>query len=64
MDRKMIDCRTTPSDINCSLTIAGTEDEVMDAAVAHAVSRHGHDDTPELRQAIRAGLADAEPAMR
>jgi predicted small metal-binding protein len=64
MDRKMIDCRTTPSDINCSLTIAGTADEVMDAAVAHAVSRHGHEDTPELRQTIRAGLVDAEPAMR
>jgi predicted small metal-binding protein len=64
MDRKMIDCRTTPSDINCSLTIAGTEDEVMDAAVAHAISGHGHDDTPELRQMIRAGLVDAAPAMR
>jgi len=64
MDRKMIDCRKVPSDINCSLTIAGTEDEVLDAAVAHAVSKHGHEDNAELRGMIAAGLEDAEPAMR
>jgi hypothetical protein len=34
----MIDCRKVPNDINCSLTIAGTEDEVLDAAVAHAAA--------------------------
>jgi len=26
---------------------------VLDAAVLHAVSVHGHDDTPELREQIR-----------
>ncbi len=64
MDRKMIDCRKVPSDNNCSLTIAGTEDEVLDAATAHAVSAHGHEDNAELREMIRTGLEDAEPAMR
>ena len=64
MDRKMIDCRKTPSEMNCSLTIAGTEDEVLDAAVAHAVSTHGHQDNTELRDMIRSGMEDAEPAMR
>ena len=63
MARKMIDCRTMPSDINCTLTIAGEEDEVLDAAVAHAVAKHGHEDTPELREMIRGGLVDAEPAL-
>jgi predicted small metal-binding protein len=63
MSRKMIDCRKVPSDNNCSLTIAGTEAEVMDAAVAHAISAHGHDDGPELREMIHAGLEDVEPAM-
>jgi predicted small metal-binding protein len=63
MARKMVDCRKIPSDINCTLTIAGTEDEVLDAAVAHAVSKHGHEDTPELRESIRAGLETAEPAL-
>ena len=63
MARKMVDCRTMPSDINCTLTIAGEPEEVLDAAVAHAVSKHGHEDTAELREQIRGGLVDAEPAM-
>jgi predicted small metal-binding protein len=63
MARKMIDCRKVPNEVGCTLTIAGKEDEVVDAAVAHAVAKHGHDDTPELRDMIRAGLEDAEPAL-
>jgi predicted small metal-binding protein len=63
MARKMIDCRAVPNDIGCTLTIAGTEDEVLDAAAAHAVAKHGHEDTPELREMLRAGLVPAEPAL-
>ena len=63
MARKMVDCRTMPSDINCTLTIAGEEAEVLDAAVMHAVDKHGHEDTAELRESIRNGLVDAEPAL-
>ncbi len=63
MGRKMIDCRKVPSEIGCSLTIAGTEEEVLDAAAAHAVAKHGHTDTPELREMLRSGLEDAEPAL-
>jgi len=63
MTRTMVDCRTMPSEINCTLTIAGEEEEVLDAAVMHAVDKHGHENTPELREEIRAGLVDAEPAL-
>jgi len=56
--RKMIDCRLYPSEKNCSLAISGTEDEVLDAAVLHAVSAHGHQDTPELRGQLRVILKD------
>ncbi len=63
MDRMMVDCRKMPSESNCSLTIAGREDEVLDAATAHAVAKHGHEDTPELREQIRAGLEVAEHSM-
>jgi predicted small metal-binding protein len=63
MARKMIDCRKVPSDINCTLTIAGAEEEVLDAAVAHAVAKHGHSDIPELREMIRSGLEEVSPAM-
>jgi len=39
-ERKSIDCRDYPSAKNCSLKISGTEEEVLDAAVHHAVSAH------------------------
>jgi len=57
--RKSIDCRDYPSEKNCSLKISGTEDEVLDAAEQHAVSVHGHQDTPELRKQIKSMLKDA-----
>jgi predicted small metal-binding protein len=60
--RKMIDCRDQPSESNCTLTISGEEDEVVRAAAEHAVSVHGHTDGPELREMLRAGLKDEEPA--
>jgi predicted small metal-binding protein len=57
-DRKSIDCRDYPSEKNCSLKMAGTEDEVLDAAVQHAVSAHGHKNSPELREQIKSMLKD------
>ena len=56
--RKSIDCRDYPSEKNCSLKISGTEDEALDAAVQHAVSAHGHKETPELREQIKSMLKD------
>ena len=35
----------------------------LDAAVAHAVAKHGHDDSGELREQLRGLLVDAEPAL-
>jgi predicted small metal-binding protein len=63
MSRVMADCRKFPSENNCSLTIAGTEEEVMRAATEHAISVHGHADTAELRDEIRKSLEPAEGAM-
>jgi predicted small metal-binding protein len=56
MARMMADCRRFPSESNCSLTIIGEEDEVVRAAAEHAASVHGHEDTPEFREQIRATL--------
>jgi predicted small metal-binding protein len=55
-NRKSIDCRDYPSEKNCSLKISGTEEEVLDAAVQHAVSAHGHEETPALREQIKSAL--------
>ena len=56
--RKSIDCRNYPSENNCSLEISGTENEVLDAAMQHAVSAHGHKTSPELRNEIKSMLKD------
>jgi predicted small metal-binding protein len=56
--RKSVDCRDYPSEKNCSLKISGTEDEVLDAAVQHAVSAHGHENAAGLREQLRQSLKD------
>jgi predicted small metal-binding protein len=60
MARVMADCRRWPSESNCSLTIIGEEDEVVRAAAEHAVSVHGHEDSPEFREQLREFLEPAE----
>jgi predicted small metal-binding protein len=62
MARKIADCRDFPSDAGCTLTITGTESEVLQAAAEHAVSTHGHEDGPELRKQILGMLKDEVPA--
>ena len=53
MARYSIDCRKYPSENNCTVEIsADRKDEVLNAAVQHACSVHGHKDSPELRQQI------------
>ncbi len=56
--RKVADCRKFPSVNNCDLYISGSEGHVFEAAVAHAVASHGHTDTPELREQIRASMTN------
>jgi predicted hydrolase (HD superfamily) len=56
--RKFIDCSEHPSDANCTLRISGREDEVLDAAMAHAAAVHGHPDTLESREQLRGMLKD------
>jgi predicted small metal-binding protein len=61
MARKVADCREFPSESGCTLTIAGEEEEVVRAASEHAISVHGHQDTPGLRDQIRTMLKDETP---
>lgn len=63
MARKMADCRRFESENNCTLTIIGEEDEVIDAAVQHAVSAHGHEESPEMREQVRAMLETEDSYM-
>ena len=61
--RKVIDCRDFPSETNCTLTISGREFEVLQAAAEHAVSTHGHVDTPELRDQLHTIMKDEIAAL-
>jgi predicted small metal-binding protein len=62
MTRKYIDCREFPSDAHCSVAIsADSEDELLEVAVQHAVSVHKHEDSPDLRSAIRGLIKEGMP---
>lgn len=60
--RRVMDCRTMPSESNCSLVIIGEEHEVVRAAVSHAVDVHGHERTADLESEVRQSLTDEQPA--
>jgi hypothetical protein len=62
MPRKYIDCGQLQSDNNCSVAISGTEDEVLDLAVIHAIVSHGHSDPYELRQRLRSLMKEVPEA--
>lgn len=63
MDRMMVDCRKMPSDSGCQVTIAGSREEILELAVWHAVTAHGHEDGPELRAGIEESMVPADAAM-
>lgn len=60
MTRKTIDCRSLPSEMNCTVSISGEENEVISLAAAHAVTTHGHTDDAELRESLRSVMRDEE----
>ncbi|HWD11599.1 MAG TPA: DUF1059 domain-containing protein [Solirubrobacteraceae bacterium] len=61
MSRKYMDCREMPSESNCDLAMAGSEEHLVEAAVNHAVIAHGHENTPELRAQITQALKEEAP---
>jgi hypothetical protein len=62
MRRKHIDCRQIPGNKSCSVAISGSEEEVLDLAVIHAVISHGHNDPYELRHQLRSLLQEIPEA--
>jgi predicted small metal-binding protein len=64
MARKYIDCREFPSETNCSVAISADSDqELLEAAVQHAVAIHKHEDTPELRQQMKQLFKEGSPPI-
>jgi predicted small metal-binding protein len=64
MGRKFIDCREYPSETNCTVAFsAGSDEELLEVAVQHAVQVHRHKDSPELRQQIRNLFKEGTPPI-
>ena len=62
MARKFIDCREYPSEMGCTLALsADSDDELLEAAVQHAVAVHGHEDSPDFRQQLRQLFKNGTP---
>ena len=63
MDRKYIDCRDYPqSGKKCTVAIsADSTEELVEAAVQHAVKDHGFKDTPALRKEMKASVKEGSP---
>jgi predicted small metal-binding protein len=51
-------CRVFLPEEMYDLTLAGNEEELLEATVQHAVQAHGYRDTPALREELRAMLRD------
>ena len=65
MTRKYIDCREFPSEMNCTIAIsADNEEELLEAAVQHAVAVHGHDDSPAFRNELRGIFREGTPPVK
>lgn len=63
MSRMMIDCRELPSESNCTMVMSGEEDDLLRAATQHAITVHGHRDTPELRKQLRSSMKRESPEV-
>lgn len=65
MARQYIDCREFPSDSKCTIAIsADSPEELMEAAVHHAVAVHGAKDTPEFREEVRHSMHAGTPPLK
>ncbi|WP_367305381.1 DUF1059 domain-containing protein [Burkholderia multivorans] len=59
-----MDCREFPSAMHCSVAIsADSDNELLEAAVQHAVSVHQHTDNAELRTQLKALFHDGTPPV-
>jgi predicted small metal-binding protein len=64
MARRYIDCREYPSESKCTVALsADSDDELLEAAVQHAVKVHGHADSADFRQQLRQLFKDGTPPV-
>ena len=60
--QKYVDCSEMPSESKCTVAIsADSEKELIEVAVQHAVTVHGHQDTAEFRQMLMQAIKQGSP---
>lgn len=65
MGRQYIDCREFPSEKKCTIAIsADSADELVEAAIQHAIAVHGAQDTPEFRKEIMKAIHQGMPPLK
>ena len=65
MSRQYIDCREHPSTMRCSVALsADSSKELLEAAVQHAVTVHGHADSPDLRKQLTSMFKLGTPPLQ
>lgn len=65
MARLFVDCREFPSEKGCTVALCADNDkELLEAAVQHAVAVHGHQDSAELRQQLKALFKSGTPPLQ
>lgn len=63
MSRYYIGCREYPSDTHCTVALsADTREELLEAAMQHAVQVHGFEDTPAVRAELESALKETSLA--
>jgi predicted small metal-binding protein len=63
MARYYIDCREYPSETNCTVALAAdSKEELLEAAIEHAVHVHGYEDTPEARAELEGAFKEGVPS--
>lgn len=61
-DRVTIDCRGQAEAKGCTLSISGTEQEVLEIAERHVITKHGFKQEPGLQEKLR-GLLKHEAVV-
>jgi predicted small metal-binding protein len=56
METKKFICKNFQPNPSCDYEIEGPEDEVVENAANHLIFNHHYEDTPKLRDDIRASL--------
>ena len=64
MGRKYVDCQDLSGDSHCTTTlVADSNNELMEAAIKHAINVHGLANTSDFRKQVSSHIKEGNPPM-